>query len=615
MLETYVRLIKARPKIQLILPSYAHPGDEVTAEVVLQARREVPLRKMKVRLVGEEAVVIPYGNATQRHDRVLCAFEATLLEGETVSEGRSRHRVRFVLPPDLPPSHRIRTSRWVSTGASVDYTVSVALDIPWWPDAEAEFVLHVRERPRRVRDPGSTLHATSVEGPSGKEPHVEFTLPTRHVLPGDTLRGELALGNVDFNRYKTAVLALVGFESLNRARGALARQSEALRYAIEIDVSSTSEGEAVPFVMKLPDQLPASFKSLLWELRWVFEVKVRIAWGNDLVAQVPVTVMPPGSDRVQARRRAAPRIGGERLAHVWTSVGEELGLDFDAEEAVLRGRVGRVDVRLRREHRGADGLFLVADLRYPSLGLGIDGGLAGSLRRVIGGGVSIGREDWDKRHYLTGREEAQVRTFAAALEETLLPLQIRDVEDDALVAERRDAGQNRAPLLRFGQDVLALARALPDAARAIPPPTIMAEGIEGWRLLAERLAGELRTGDMAVHGRLDGAAVAVATVWGPSGEPEHTSIEYAGEDIASEKHTFAWADGRYLDGDVSGLTEGTQKLLTDLLAEAKSLTVATNRLVLWDARAPILDSDRLLMRLEQLAALAGALRGRGGPYR
>ena len=347
----------------------------------------------------------------------------------------------------------------------------------------------------------------------------------------------------------------------------------------------------------------------------MFEVKVRIAWGNDVVAQVPVTVIPSGSDRVATRRRAAPRIGGERLAQIWTAVGGELGLAFDATEADLRGSVGPVQVRIRREHRGGEGLFLLADLRYPDLGLGIDGGLAGSLRRVLGGGVAIGDDEWDQRHYLTGREPAQIQVFGKALRRALLPLRLTDIEDDRLSVERRDAGQNRAPLLRFGSDVLALARALPPATKTIPAPALMADGLPAWRQLAERLGGgELRTSDMAVFGRLDGAAVSVATTWGPGDEPEHTSIEYRGVGIASEKNAFVWAGGEPVSGSPD-LDEGTKKLLSDVLVDAKSLTVATDRIVLWDQRAPILEFEPLRTRLEQLAALAAALQGRGGPYR
>ena len=119
---------------------------------------------------------------------------------------------------------------------------------------------------------------------------------------------------------------------------------------------------------------------------------------------------------------------------------------------------------------------------------------------------------------------------------------------------------------------------------------------------------------MAVFGRLDGAAVSVATTWGPGDEPEHTSIEYRGVGIASEKNAFVWAGGEPVSGSPD-LDEGTKKLLSDVLVDAKSLTVATDRIVLWDQRAPILEFEPLRTRLEQLAALAAALQGRGGPYR
>lgn len=615
-----MRLIKARPKIQLILPSYARPGDAVDAEIVLTAKRPVELRRMTCRLVGEEAVVIQQGQYGSRWARTLCAYEARLLEEQTVPEGRSKHQVRFRLPEGLPPSYNLRRGEWVSQGASVDYTVSVALDIPWWPDAEADFTLVVQSPPQQVDDEGATLHATSVEGPSGKEPHLEFSLSSRQVMGGDTLRGELALGNVDFNRYKTAILALTGYESLLRESGDRVQRVEAARYAVELDVSSATEGQAIPFGMKLPGELAPSHQSKLWALDWVFEVKIRVAWGSDLVAQVPVEVLPSGSNRRRTPRKAPPRIGGERMAAIWTAVGGELGLTFDADEAALTGSAGPVALRLRREHRGADGLFLVADLRFSSLGIGIDGGQAGSLRRVMGGGVSIGDESWDEHHYLTGRESRQVEAFARRLRPTLLPLGLADIADDRLVVERRDAGQSRAALSRFGQDVLALAQALPRARRRIPPPAAMTAARDGWSKLAEGLGGELRAGDMAIFGRYEGAPVAIATVWAPSGEAEHTSFEYRGDDLVAEKDQLVWADGRIrargpADGDPQRLGKRARTLIERATDRSKSLTIATDRLVLWDARAPILRTEPLEQRLAQLAELAAALRGHGGPYR
>jgi hypothetical protein len=257
----------------------------------------------------------------------------------------------------------------------------------------------------------------------------------------------------------------------------------------------------------------------------------------------------------------------------------------------------------------------MADLRYPSLGLGLDGGLASSLRRVIGGGVTIGDDAWDKRHYLTGREASQVESFATTLKSALLPLRVADVEDERLTVERRDAGQNRAPLRRFGEDALALARTLPKAVDRIPPPSSMASARPAWEQLARRLDGELRCGDMAIFGRFEGAAVAVATVWGPKGEPEHTSFEYRGDDLLSEKDAFTWADGRLIRGDLQGLSRRARTLVNRVTKGAKSIAVATDRIVLWDDRAPILSSDPLVERLAQLAELAAALRGRGGPYR
>jgi len=614
-----VGLIKTRPQIQLLLPSHAYPGDRVIATVRLDAKRQIPIESLTCELVGHEAVTVAGSSSGSSQRRSLCAFEARLLDKHTIAAGRHEHACAFELPADLPPSYQ-SASKLDAT--QVEYVVTVRCAIPWWPDAVKEFLLQVQLPPQTVDDAGPTIHTSRLGGPSGNEPHIEFSLIRGHHAPGETLRGELALSNVDGNRYKTATFAIAAYEQRfhhQRGRAVSAKRrwgdlTEMKRYAMQIDVSQAAEGQAIPFAMKLPGHLSATHESTLWALSWMFEVKLAIGWGNELVARAPITILPRGSKRRSKQRRAIPIIGSQRLATLWTNVAHGAGLRFDGEQRRMIGELGGVSIALTREHRGADGIFLGAELSYPRLGLGLDGGLASGLRRMVGGGVSLGDAAWDKRHYLSGREPAQIEHFAAALAVYLTPLIVDDIDDEHAVVSRRGAGQSRKQLLGFATAVAALANALHAALEQVPPPAQLEGHIRPWQRLAKRMGGKLRTTDMSVRGRWQGASAEVATVWTPSGKACHTAFVIAGPDIAAESSVLAWADG-YTRGEPTRLSKGARGKLETMFPDALSITIETDEVVLWDARAPITDHAVLTSRLDQLTALAAALQGHGGPYR
>ena len=610
-----MRLIKTRPKISLLLPSHAYPGDRVLAEVLLDAKREAPLEVVQCTLRGTEQVLVPGNNASQRYERRLTAQSATLLKDKSIPKGRTKLSCYFDLPETLPPSHETTSGGLAAITAAVEYVVNIHCEISWWPDAKREFVLVVKQPPITVDDPGPSLHASSVSGPSGKEPHVEFSLDTSQIAAGETLRGELALSNVDYNRYKIATLALVGQEKRFRNDRALVRNDEVLRYAIQLDISKTEEGQAVPFGMKLPDDIPHTHRSVLWDLSWIFEVKLEVAWGNNLVAQVPVRVLPAGSQRKVRQRKAVPTVGSKRTAAIWQGVATAQQLDFNAQERAIEGRVDEVTIKITRAHRGADGIFLVGRLSYPSLGLSIDGGLAGSLRRIVGGGVALGVEAWDKRHYVNGREEAQVAAFAKALRKGLKHLTLADIDDEHAVFEHRDAGQTKRAIDWFATQMRLMAAAFPSALRMVPPPAVMKDAVKSWEKLAKRLGARLQPSDMSVRGRYEGAEVHIVTEWTNAGEGRRTSFRYAAPDIAAEKDALEWVDGEFTAGEPAELSKKAKSIIEAMTGDMMSLTVQRDVLVLWDVRAPLRDYRLLNERLEQLAALAAALHAHGGPYR
>jgi len=563
---------------------------------VFEARREVPVEFIDVSLRGEERAVIGSGNSRRTVRRPVALLSARLSEESNLPPGRSQHSCVFPLPAELPPSYR-------GKAAAADYTVSVHASIPWWPDAKREFVLAVSLPPTTTGDDGHRVHTTSVSGPKGEKPHVECKLS-----------GQVALFNVAYNRYRVANLSLMAFEDLRNRAGSAAGRVEALRYAIVLDIEQAKEGEPIPFTMKLPAALPPSWATKLWTLTWFFELEAQIAWASNLTARVPVTVLPAGSTRKRKPRYAAPTIGSERVAAVWRRVATASGLEHDAESQCLRGRVGDASVVLDRDHRGAEGIFLTAELCYPSLHIDLDGGRASGLRRVLQGGVKLGHARWDKQHYLTGREEAQVRRFGKTLGPALTSQRVEDIDDEHVVIEVLDSGQSFTVLQRFAQAALALGRAIPKARAAIPPPAAMAEAVSAWERLAKRLRAPLDRTRMAVHGPFEGSETEVATEWSPKGHALRTTITFWTPDAVAERHQLAWSDGKVVHGHSDELPAPARERVERLLEGAEALTIDSDRLVLWDP-APQLVIEPIVERLTQLAALAAALRGERGPYR
>jgi hypothetical protein len=595
-----VRVIKTRPKIRLRLPRRITPGERVRADVLLECKRAVDVSFVRATLEGWERAGSQNARGIAYQRRTVHLLAEPHGKG-TLPEGVSEMRCAFDLPPELPPSydgHR----------AHIDYNITVEVSVPWWRDARACFELPVAHPPRKARGRGRSLHSTAPDGPTSDEPHVEFSLNETHLLPGDTLRGELALGNVGYNRYRRARLALVGSERLGQG-GAW---SAAWRYQIELDVSKAAEGEPVAFAMKLPDALAPTFETQLLALEWRFEVEIECSWKKNLVAQVPMLILPPSSTVGQeASRRAARAVGDPRVLAVWERVAADRGLSLDASRALVGGFDG-VEVHIAREHRGGGGVYLRGELRYPPLRLALEGGPRGALGRVLGGGPRLGLPPWDAEHFVDGREEAQVLAFAQSLLPPLGKFELTDLDDEHLVVARPGAGASHAALDGFAADVVALAQRVSPARRAVPAPAAMAAAVDAWRDLALRLGAPLETGPMAVAGKHDGVPAEVETVWSPRGEPLHTRIAVVlGEETDDE---VAWAAGEPPPRALEDWPARARALWARISEGALALRRAEGRLELHDP-APRLELAALVQRLEQLLELAAALRTQQGPYR
>lgn len=601
-------IIKHRPVISLLVDREIVVGGSHQATVVVDARREVPIDWLRITLRGAERGTVGAGEhqTTKRLD--FLNLQAELAGARVLPAGRAEFPVRFDLPDTAPPSYRGRRAR-------TEYTAEVHVSIPWWPDSRESFEIHVAQpwQPGPADKP--LLFSSDPGGPKAREAHVEGSLAGLVFEPGAVVSGALALNNVKWNDYRSIEVGLVAIETITLPKHRPVR-TELTRYATRLATEDPVEGAAIPFRFRLPQTVPISYRSSLWQLDWFFDVRVGIRWAGDLQLQVQVMLLPATGDasRHAEPARAPPSVGSERVERIWKDVAQELGLLYDS--GCLTQRIGAASLQIWRDHRGRAGVFMVGMVAFPSLRLDLRIDPATGLLRLVGGRSFIDAA-WDRKHHVEGREQGQVSAVGDALGEVLRAFGATRMTDEVLQVEHRGSGQKHREVLEFCRAVQLLAPAVERARAAVPPPEPMADAEGSWRTLAERLDTSLERARMAVVGTLDGMAAEVITEWSPQGKPLRTLASIAPVvPVASPYHVLLkpGPDGK-VTIDAWPLPSGAvQELARQLLADARGLEVSAEWIRL-SLSAPILDTTPLLSRLTDLVRLAVLLRPGAGPFR
>lgn len=604
-------MIKQRPRIRLRLPADVRLGEVIPAEVELTMPRPVDIDWLDLSMIGKERTVFGSGKSRAVYDHTLIHKRARLSGPAQLPSGRRTFECRIPLDADLPPTNQEQHHR-----VSVHYTVEVRASIPWWPDARQKYTVAVCRPWRELPDPQPLLIATRAGGPAATEPFLEVALDTTDFCPGDYVDGRAALYNCSYNDYKAVEVSLVSGHLKRRRPGDRATALDGRKWTLRVPVEELHEGIGVPFRMRLPAGLVSTSEGKITAQRWFLDVRAKTGLLRpDAHIRIPVVIHPPppAGHAPSRRRLAPPAIGSDRAQEVWRRVAQSVGMSHGPEG--LRAERGDVSVRVRREHRGPKGIFLVAELAYPPLHLALDGGLASGFQRVLGGGVGLGDPDWDRRHYLAGREPAQVRAFGRALLPALTHVTLADVTDERMVLQRADAGLRAAPLRELAGSAVALADLMPAARAAIPPPAALAEGLAAWASLAGRLDGELERARMAVVGTWEGAAVEVFTDWTPEREVLRTAVLLRSGRRFDDEHHARWAGGELVAGDPSRFASDAREVFDALCRGALSVEIHPHALELSLPGLVVDPSRRVPRRLGQLARLAALLHGATGPYR
>ncbi len=373
-----------------MVPRQLVPGQTFVAELSATMKKDVPVDFIDVWLKGVERAVVGAGNSAATATRHIVNLRARLMESGQLEKGKRTFRCRFQIPDGAPPSYRTFQS-------GIAYTLEAHASIPWWPDAKNSWVLDVSQSVTR-RAPSPYVFA-SAEGPAGSDPYVEASLADQVIAPGDVVDGRVALYNVDVARFHGVKIAFVGRQTTRiRKRQATV---DVQRFELTLPIDGVRDGDAIPFRTRAPEMAP-TFRSELVRLDWLLVVSGMRRLARDVRAEAPLLVLPASAPAQTERRLAPPAVGTPRLNEVWARVAGEVGMEL--ADDLLQARVGDVVAIVQQELRPGRGLYLVGRLRYPSLGLALDGGVLHGFQRFMGSANRVSTGE----HYFVGRDKTQV---------------------------------------------------------------------------------------------------------------------------------------------------------------------------------------------------------------
>ncbi len=591
-------LIKKRPKVGLRLPTILTPGRRASGVVVITASKAVPTQAVTVDLRGEERVVIGSGDSAKTHRWAVMTLRANLTGPEEIPAGRHELPFSFDVPEEAPPSYRFGFAR-------VEYEAVVRVDIDWWPDAVEKFVITVGSVERDAVDARPQIYSTSPEGPVGTVPVLEVSLASDIVPLGGTIDVAVAVDNAVDTRFREGKLSLSAletrFDSRGRNRGRVKLRGYELRFSVERLL------EGAPIRMAVPE-VPPSIQSRLFQLDWVLDVTAVVAFGRDITMRLPVTLVPEGGVRVRSRLAPAP-VGSSRQRAIWEKVARAYGMAFDGRQMLQK--VGDVEIAIGLGHRKR-GLALVGTLTHPSVHLDLDGGEKGSFHRFLGENVELGQPFFEKNHYVTGRDPAQVRAYVGALGEAFFAQELEDLDDEGMtfVSMRR----TRSALSRMCSTLTSLAASYPGARAAIPPPSGREAAAAEWARTATREGAVFEPSRLALHFRRGEDRSIVVTEWDESGTAYRTTAAIEVRDPIDDDYLFLSTASSLGDDEATKYGAEARQILARLVAETPHLRVEERALIA-HIEPQLDDPARALAILKRLEALSALLRGRTGPYR
>jgi hypothetical protein len=508
-------LTKRRPDIRLSIPRVIVPGRPFRVRIHLDCPRAMRIDKVTVELGGRYWNMRQNQYGEQRFDTRFYGRTIDVVAKPTELRcGRHELETTLVVPEHAPSTYR-------GSRIAVEHFVTVRVDIPWWRDARASFALQVINP--GLRSGGERrVWSSDPDGPRARDPYAEFSLSSTELVPSEQVLAVVALSNVELNHYRSIHITLVAFERIRRFLTA----KHALAWGRwRIDLENPKENEPVHFRLEVPPSIVPAFVVGGVSVDWFVEFEIDVAAGSSIKGWIPVTICRPEA-RDDAAATAPPAVGSVRLELLWATVARHLGCE--AQGTTLRYQAGSVSVDVRREHRGRHGVYVVADLRYPNLGIGL------ALENAV------------DHPRLMARHESQAKWLRTQLGDCLAAAPPRIADDEHMVIELADAGTQARRLHAFVSQVLDVANALDAVNGEIPAPVSMQHSLERWRAAAQSLGASFEAAAVRIRLERERDQLHIRPRWSRRGEPRGIVLELLTAEPIDRRYHVRWDATRAL---------------------------------------------------------------------
>ncbi len=575
---------------------------------MLDSKSDTPTDFTALRLVGTERVLVGDGKGAY-----ISTFDVMRLEvrekERVLTKGVHKRRYVFDLPTNAPPS--LTGPRCV-----VHYVFNVHVSVPWWPDRRASFVLPVEVLPQSDGD-GTPRIVSSSNGPTAGRVYLEASIDRDVLEPGGTVAGAVSVANVAAQRIRRVTVAVVASEQVTRPA---AYTYEAQRYGITLVQGAPPETDPLTFSLRLPPDIVPSMAASSFRWRWHLEVRAVIAFSDDVVVRVPLTIVrTPDGTKPRAPGRYFP-VGRDRFARVWQEVAVRMGMSLDPDGATLRATSGRTSLALRRVYDG-NAYRLRLDFTWPSLGVDLQvterewgfltpAELANPLD-LLGTSYKSEHSTANARFVMRSREHAQLAVILGPdVLKALVDFSHVSLTDTGGQMSVGIAGTNTTSLEGWCRVALALLQRWDWIGRNVPAPKHMERSVPAWGAFADMTGGKLEIGSMSIRdGSIGVDRFSVETHWQDAQDVIATEVTFPMEPPLDRAMTLA-------DPALSAAAREAWTALARDNTSTRRFVVAPHG-VSWQIQGAITDPQTLMADLELAAQLMRALRGRpqSGPFR
>ncbi len=486
--------MRRRPDIRVALrPPVILPGVPMSARLSIVSTADTPCDGVVVDCVGTErryqrTVSTGKSSYTQYHEADVVRLRATI-DGFRLTPGTHERVASFPMPHGVPPSYE-------SSLTTIAYELGVRVSIPWWPDRVATYRL-VSVTPAYVGATARPTHVASHAAPEGKNLFIEASLGREDLALGSTLDGIVSFANVAHHRIRRIELALVAVETALVTSSA--GPTDVARAAWTIHEGKPGESIEIPFRILVPTDMPPSFETAFIRVTHELRVFAKIAFGSDIHISIPVRLHRPMPDAPEAQAARA-MLGKRKQRSNWELAARAVPgirvVSFDEAKDEIVVEAGNVTVHLAAEHRGAEGPFLVAEIEWPSLGLG--------LRLTERSWHDLGDRApgaLAKRFSMQARERAQADAlFVEPAAHAVLAFQNVGLDDTHAVVASPGSSHTASAITNVLQRAIALGAQVASANARMPPPSALASAVSAYAAFAGRRSARIRMADLALLG-------------------------------------------------------------------------------------------------------------------